>query len=166
MAFADPEGGVIVTGKHMAGKINIGDEVEIVGLSPTTKRAVVADKDRVYEGTLFLPGLTKSDVKQGQVLATPGAIKAYTQFLAHVSFSATKARIDPQPFFGTFRSLFHIWHTDFFGTMYLPEGTDVLNPGDEMDARIELQKTCAVEVGLTFGIGRLMGRGTVTVVLE
>lgn len=165
-AFAAADGGVIVSGKVKFGNIMVGDEVEIIGLRPTTKRAVAAAKDGLFKGSIQLEGVTRNDLKRGQVLATPGAIKPCTTFLAHVIFFATQARVDPQPFFGTFRSLFHIRGTDIYGTMWLPEGTMTLTPEDQMDVRIELQQPVALEPGLSFGIGRRLGRGTVTKLLD
>jgi len=161
-AFAARDGGVIAGGKVKFGEIMVGDEVEIIGLSATTKRAVVAAKNTLYKGSVRLEGVVKDDLKRGQVLATPGTMKAYTEFMAHISFLATQAHIDPRPFLGTFRSLFHIRGTDIYGTMWLPEGTVTLTPGDQMDVRIELQQPVALELGLSFGIGRRTGTGTVT----
>jgi elongation factor Tu len=165
-AFAAADGGVIVSGKVKSGNIMVGDEVEIIGLSLATKRAVVAAKDVLFKGSIQLEEVTKDDLKRGQVLATPGTIKPYTIFLAHVSFFVTQAHIEPQPFLGTFRSLFHIRGTDLYGTMWLPEGTITLTPGDQMDVRIELQQLVALEPGLSFDIGRQIGRGTVTKLLD
>lgn len=160
--FGAGEDGVCVAGKVKSGSITVGEEVEIIGLSPMTKRAMVAAKDQVFPGTLLLQGLTKADLIRGQVLATPGTMKPYTTFWAQVLFSAARARIDPQPFMGTFRSGFHIRSTDIYGTMWLPAGTTLLSPGDQMDVQIELQQPSALEVGLAFHIGRWMGSGTVT----
>lgn len=161
-AFAAKGGGVVVSGKVKADQITVGDEVEIVGFSPMVKRAVVAAKDVVFKGNILLQGITKEDLVRGQVIATSGTMQSYTMFWAHVIFSVAKARIDPQPFQGIFRSHFYIRSTDIYGTMWLPTGTSLLSPGDQMDVQIELQQPVALEIGCTFGIGRLMGSGTVT----
>jgi elongation factor Tu len=160
-AFAVKDGVVILSGKMKSGTIAIGDQVEIIGFSPTIKRAMVAAKDILYQGTIQLQGLSRADIFRGQVVTTPGTMKPSTTFWAQVIFSATQARIDPQPFLGTFRTLFHIRGADIYGTLWLPERTALLTPGDQVEGRIELQYPSALEPGLAFGIGRLMGRGTV-----
>jgi|SRR5579883_1188573 len=163
---------VVVSGKVREGNIAVGDTVEVVGFSQTVQQAVVVEKDfkpyaeGLLQGTLVLQGVSKSDVTRGQVVATSGRIQAWTRCRAHIVFSAEKERIDPQPFFDIFRSLLHIRRTDVFTTIFLPEGVTELAPGDELDVRMEFPKPIALEVGLSFFIGRFMGTGTVTGLIE
>src|ERR1051326_2315613 len=88
-AFAVKDGGVILSGKVKSGTIAIGDQVEIIGFSPTIKRALVAAKDIVFQGTIQLQGVSSADIFRGQVVATPGTMKPSTAFWAQVIFSAT-----------------------------------------------------------------------------
>lgn len=165
-AFAVKDGGVVVSGQMKSGAISVGEEVELIGLSLTTKRAVVCAKDILYPGTIQFAGLTRDDIRRGQVVTTPGTMKPATAFWSQIIFSLTQTHIDPQPFQGTFRSLFHIRGADIYGTLWLPPGTALLTPGDQMEGRIDLQQPSALEPGLAFGIGRRMGSGTVLQLLE
>ena len=166
--FTANDRGTVVSGKVQSGNILIGDEVEIIGLTSTIQRAVIVEKDVLYKGNVLLKRLTKDDLilTRGQVLATPGTMKPYSRFWASVIFFESEAQINPQPFLDTFRSSLYIRGTDIYGTMRLPEGTKQLSPGDQMDVQIELQAPVALEIGLSFSIGRKIGRGTVIKLLN
>lgn len=166
--FAAKDRGTVVSGHVKSGNALVGDEVEIIGLLPTIQRAAILEKDVLYKGNIVLTKLTKDDLilLRGQVVATPGTMKPYTRFLAHISFFASETPMSPQPFLGTFRSSLYIRNMAIYSTLWLPEGTSHLLPGDQMDGEIELQVPSALEIGLSFRIGRNVGHGTVVKLLN
>lgn len=159
--------GVAVCGRVVRGHIAIGDIVEVVGLSIQAKQAKIANMTQTIPGlpTCVLEGVTRQEIQRGQVLATPGSIKPATTFWAEVYFDERVRKIDHQPFQGNWRHSFHLRHTDIYGTLSLPKGKETITHGDRFVAKIELNEPCALEVGLSFVIGVLVGQGTVTEII-
>lgn len=156
---------VAVLGRIVRGTAVVGSTLDLVGFAPEIKHVKLVEI-RIRGMTFYiLQGATESDIERGQVLAAPGTIRLGTTFEAEVVFDERYEKITQQPVQGIIRYLFHIWDRDNFGTLQLPEGKAKIAHGDRFVARIELTKPCALEVGLNFGIGRLLGRGRVTAVL-
>ncbi len=158
---------VAVAGKTVHGKVSVGEALDLVGFAPESKRVVL--KDIVTRGNssyYVLDGVTKQEIHPGQVLASPGSLRPAKKFRTEVLFDERYERITQQPFQGVCRYLFHIWHVDIFGTLHLPPGKEHILHGDRFSAIIDLNEFCALEVGLQFGIGRLLGQGTVLEVIH
>jgi len=170
--------GTVVTGRIERGRIKVGDEVEIVGLGDTRKTTVTGIEmfrklldeglagDNV--GTL-LRGIGKDDVQRGQVLAAPGTIKPHTKFTANVYVLTKDEGGRHTPFFNNYRPQFYLRTTDVTGTISLPEGTEMIMPGDNVVMNVELITPIAIEAGLRFAIregGRTIGAGLVDKIVE
>jgi elongation factor Tu len=170
--------GTVVTGKVEQGIIKVGEEIEIVGLRPTQKTVVTGvemfrkllDEGRAGDNIgALLRGTKKEEVERGQVLAKPGSITPHTNFEAAVYVLTKEEGGRHKPFFNNYRPQFYFRTTDVTGSITLPEGTEMVMPGDNTNMTVELQKPIAMEEGLTFAIregGRTVGSGRVTKVLK
>jgi elongation factor Tu len=166
--------GTVVTGKVEQGVIHTGDEIEIVGLKATQKTTctgVEMFRKLLDEGQAgdnigaLLRGVDKDDVQRGQVLAKPGSITPHTNFEANVYVLTKEEGGRHKPFFNNYRPQFFFRTTDVTGTIQLPEGTEMVMPGDNVAITVELGKPIAMDEGLRFAIregGRTVGAGRVT----
>ena len=170
--------GTVVTGRIERGRIQVGEEVEIVGLEDTRTTVVTGVemfKKLLDEGEAgdnvgcLLRGMDRDDVQRGQVLALPGSINPHTTFEAQVYVLSKDEGGRHTPFFPGYRPQFYVRTTDVTGSIGLPEGTEMVMPGDNITMKVELIQPVAVEEGLRFAIregGRTVGAGVVTKVLE
>ncbi len=170
--------GTVVTGRVERGVIRPGDEVEIVGLRPTIK--TVATSVEMFRKILdeglpgdnigvLLRGVGKDEVERGQVLAQPGSITPHTRFKAEVYVLTKEEGGRHTPFFNGYRPQFYFRTTDVTGVVTLPEGVEMVMPGDNVELEVQLIKPVAMEEGLRFAIregGRTVGAGVVTKILE
>ncbi len=170
--------GTVVTGRIEQGQIKVGETVEIVGLRPTQKTVVTGvemfrktlDSGQAGDNVgLLLRGIDKKEVERGQVVCKPGSITPHTNFEAGV-YVLTKAEGGRhKPFFSNYRPQFYFRTTDVTGSITLPEGTEMVMPGDNTTMTVELQKPIAMDEGLRFAIregGRTVGAGRVTKILK
>ena len=170
--------GTVVTGRVERGKVKVGEEVEIVGFRPTMKKVVTGVemfKKLLDEGVagdnigVLLRGTEKDDVERGQVLAKPGSITPHTKFNGTVYVLSKEEGGRHTPFFNGYRPQFYLRTTDVTGTMHLPEGVEMIMPGDNTTITAELITPVALEKGSKFAIregGRTVGAGTITEILE
>jgi elongation factor Tu len=170
--------GTVVTGAIERGIIRVGDEIEIVGLRPTQKTTctgVEMFRKSLDEGQagdnagILLRGTKKDEVERGQVLCKPGSITPHTEFMAQVYVLTQAEGGRHKPFFNNYRPQFYFRTTDVTGTIQLPEGTEMVMPGDNIEMRVELGKPIAMDEGLRFAIregGRTVGAGRVTKILK
>ena len=170
--------GTVVTGRIERGVIKVNEEIEIVGLNDTTKSVVTGvemfrkllDEGRAGENVgCLLRGTKKEDVERGQVLAKPGSILPHTDFTCEVYILSKNEGGRHSPFFANYRPQFYFRTTDVTGSIQLPEGTEMVMPGDNVSMTVELQKPIAMEEGLRFAIregGKTVGSGVVTKILE
>ncbi len=169
--------GTVVTGRVDRGKVKVGEEVEIVGIRPTQKSVVTGVemfKKLLDEGVagdnvgLLLRGIDKEAVERGQVIAKVGSITPHTKFKAETYILTKEEGGRHTPFFNGYRPQFYFRTTDVTGVAKLPEGTEMVMPGDNVSLEIELIAPIAMEKGLRFAIregGRTVGAGTVTEIL-
>ena len=171
--------GTVVTGRVERGRIRVGDEVEIVGISDETRRVVVTGVE-MFRKTLdegqagdnigcLLRGVERSEVERGQVLAKPGSIKPHTHFAGEVYVLSKEEGGRHTPFFNGYRPQFYLRTTDVTGSVELPSGVEMVMPGDNVRMTIKLIQPIAIEEGLRFAIregGRTVGAGVVTQILE
>jgi elongation factor Tu len=170
--------GTVVTGRVDRGKVKVGEEVEIVGFTPTQKKVVTGVemfRKLLDEGVagdnigVLLRGVEKTDVERGQVLAKPGSITPHTKFKAEVYILSKDEGGRHTPFFNGYRPQFYIRTTDVTGTLNLPEGVEMVMPGDNTTISAELMVPVAIEKGSRFAIregGRTVGAGTITEITE
>jgi elongation factor Tu len=170
--------GTVVTGKVEQGVLKVGEEVEIVGLRPTQKTVATGvemfrkllDEGRAGDNIgVLLRGTKKEEVERGQVLAKPGTITPHTNFEANVYVLTKEEGGRHKPFFTNYRPQFYFRTTDVTGTIELPEGTEMIMPGDNTTMTVELQKPIAMDEGLRFAIregGRTVGAGRVTKIIK
>ena len=170
--------GTVVTGKVEQGQVKVGEEIEIVGLRNTQKTVVTGvemfrkllDEGRAGDNIgALLRGTKKEDVERGQVLAKPGSITPHTNFEANVYVLTKEEGGRHTPFFNNYRPQFYFRTTDVTGSISLPEGTEMVMPGDNTEMTVELQKPIAMDEGLLFAIregGRTVGSGRVTKILK
>ncbi len=170
--------GTVVTGKIEQGKVNTGDEVEIVGLRTTQKTVCtgvemfrkILDEGQAGDNVgALLRGTKKEDVERGQVLCKPGSITPHTNFEANVYILTKEEGGRHKPFFPNYRPQFYFRTTDVTGTITLPEGTEMIMPGDNTEMTVELGKPIAMDEGLRFAIregGRTVGAGRVTKIIK
>ena len=166
--------GTVVTGRVDRGIVKINEEVEIVGIRATTKTVCTGvemfrkllDEGRAGDNIgVLLRGTKKEDVERGQVLAKPSSITPHTNFLAQVYVLTKEEGGRHTPFFGNYRPQFYFRTTDVTGQIQLPEGTEMVMPGDNTEMTVELIAPIAMEEGLRFAIregGRTVGAGRVT----
>src|SRR5919109_1354951 len=170
--------GTVVTGRVDRGKVKVSEEVEIVGFRPTTKKVVTGVemfRKLLDEGVagdnigVLLRGVEKDDVERGQVLAKPGSIKPHTKFKGEVYILSKDEGGRHTPFFNGYRPQFYIRTTDVTGSLKLPEGVEMVMPGDNTSITAELITPVALERGARFAIregGRTVGAGTITDIIE
>jgi elongation factor Tu len=170
--------GTVVTGRVEQGILKVGEEVEIVGLRPTQKTVCTGVEmfrkllDQAQAGDnigALLRGTKKEDVERGQVLCKPGSITPHTNFEAAVYVLTKEEGGRHKPFFSHYRPQFYFRTTDVTGTIELPEGTEMIMPGDNTTMTVELLKPIAMDEGLRFAIregGRTVGAGRVTKILK
>ena len=170
--------GTVVTGRIETGKIKVGEEVEIVGIRDTQKstctgvemfRKLLSDGQAGDNVGILLRGLKREEVERGQVLAAPKSITPHTKFMAEVYISTQKEGGRHTPFFKGYRPQFYFRTTDVTGAVVLPEGVEMVMPGDKITFEVELICPIAMDVGLRFAIregGKTVGAGVVTEILE
>ena len=170
--------GTVVTGRIERGRVKVGEEIEIVGFRPTEKkivtgvemfRKILESGDAGDNVGVLLRGVEKDDVERGQVLAKPGSIKPHTKFKGEVYILSKEEGGRHTPFFNGYRPQFYIRTTDVTGTLNLPEGVEMVMPGDNTSIIGELMAPVALEKGARFAIregGRTVGAGTVTEIIE
>ena len=170
--------GTVVTGRVERGIVKTGDEVEIVGIHATTKTTVTGvemfrkllDEGRAGENVgVLLRGTKRDEVERGQVLAKPGSIKPHTRFEAEVYVLSKEEGGRHTPFFKGYRPQFYFRTTDVTGACELPEGTEMVMPGDNVKMDVTLIAPIAMEEGLRFAIregGRTVGAGVVAKIVE
>jgi elongation factor Tu len=170
--------GTVVTGKVEQGQVKVGENVEIVGLRPTQTTVVTGvemfrkllDEGRAGDNIgALLRGTKKEDVERGQVLAKPGSITPHTNFEANVYVLTKEEGGRHKPFFNNYRPQFYFRTTDVTGSITLPEGVEMVMPGDNTEMVVELGKPIAMDEGLLFAIregGRTVGSGRVTKVIR
>ena len=166
--------GTVVTGRVERGELKLNDEVEIVGLKPTQKTVVTGIEmfrkqlDFAEAGDnagVLLRGISREQVQRGQVLAKPGTVTPHTKFEAQVYVLSKEEGGRHTPFFSNYRPQFYFRTTDVTGVVTLPEGTEMVMPGDNVNMTVELIAPIAIENGTKFSIregGRTVGAGTVT----
>ncbi len=171
--------GTVVTGRIERGKIKLNDEVEIVGLSDEIKKTVVTGIEMFHKQFeeaeagmnvgLLLRGITKDEVERGQVLAQPGTVTPHKKFKAEVYVLKKEEGGRHTPFMSGYKPQFYFRTTDVTGTIKLPEGVEMVMPGDNAQMEVELIYPIALEKGLRFAIregGRTVGAGVVTEILD
>ena len=170
--------GTVATGRVEQGQVKVGDEVEIVGIKDTTTSTVTGVEmfrkllDYAEAGDnigALLRGLSRDDVERGQVLAAPGSITPHTKFKADVYVLSKDEGGRHTPFFTNYRPQFYFRTTDVTGVVNLPEGTEMVMPGDNVEMTVELIAPIAIEDGTRFSIregGRTVGSGVVTEIFE
>jgi elongation factor Tu len=170
--------GTVVTGRVDRGVVKVGDEIEIIGLGE--QRKVIATGVEMFQKTLdegvagdnvgvLLRGVERTDVERGQVLCKPGSIKPHTKFSAEVYVLGKEEGGRHTPFFNGYRPQFYVRTTDVTGSIQLPEGVEMVMPGDNIQMTVELITPVACEEGLRFAIregGRTVGAGVVTSIIE
>jgi elongation factor Tu len=170
--------GTVVTGKVERGIVKVGDEVEIVGLRVTQKTVCTGvemfnkllDQGQAGDNIgALLRGTKKNEVERGQVLCKPGSITPHVEFEANVYVLTKEEGGRHKPFFNNYRPQFYFRTTDVTGTITLPEGKEMVVPGDNVTMKVELQKPIAMDEGLRFAIregGRTVGAGAVTKIIK
>ncbi|MBI2832824.1 MAG: elongation factor Tu, partial [Acidobacteria bacterium] len=170
--------GTVVTGRVDRGKVKVGEEVEIVGFAPTKKKIVTGVemfRKLLDEGVagdnigVLLRGTEKDEVERGQVLAKPGSITPHTKFKAQVYILTKEEGGRHTPFFNGYRPQFYIRTTDVTGSLHLPDGVEMVMPGDDTAISAELMTPVALERGARFAIregGRTVGAGTITEIVQ
>ena len=166
--------GTVVTGRIETGIVNVGDEVEIVGIKDTQKTTVTGVEmfrkllDRGEAGDnvgALIRGIARDDVERGQVLCKPGSVKPHTEFSAEVYVLSKDEGGRHTPFFANYRPQFYFRTTDVTGEVILPEGTEMVMPGDNVTIGVKLIAPIAMDEGLRFAIregGRTVGSGVVS----
>ena len=170
--------GTVVTGRVDRGKVVVGEDIEIVGYAETQKKVVTGVemfRKLLDEGVagdnigVLLRGLEKNDVERGQVLAKPGSITPHTTFKGEVYVLTKDEGGRHTPFFGGYRPQFYLRTTDVTGVAQLPDGVEMVMPGDSVSISVELITPVALEKGLRFAIregGKTVGSGTITEIVE
>jgi len=170
--------GTVATGRIEQGKVNINDEVEIVGIKDTTKTVVTGVemfKKMLDEGQagdnvgILLRGVERDDIERGQVLAKPGSITPHTEFECEVYVLKKDEGGRHTPFFKGYKPQFYFRTTDVTGEVHLPEGTEMVMPGDNISVTVKLLAPIAMDDGLRFAIregGKTVGAGVVTKIIK
>jgi elongation factor Tu len=170
--------GTVVTGRIDRGIVKVGDEVEIVGITPTTKTICTGvemfrkllDEGRAGDNVgVLLRGTKREEVQRGQVLAKPGSINPHTKFECEVYILTKEEGGRHTPFFKGYRPQFYFRTTDVTGAVELPEATEMVMPGDNIQMKVELISPIAMEEGLRFAIregGRTVGAGVVAKIIQ
>jgi len=170
--------GTVATGRIEQGIVNTGEEIEIVGINPTTTTTVtgvemfrkILDEGRAGDNVgCLLRGTKREEIERGQVLCKPGSITPHTKFKAEVYVLKKEEGGRHTPFFTGYRPQFYFRTTDVTGVANLPEGTEMVMPGDNIEMEIELIQPIAMDQGLRFAIhegGRTVGSGVVSEIIE
>ena len=170
--------GTVTTGRIERGVVNVGDEVEIVGVKETTKTVCTGvemfrkllDQGEAGDNIgALLRGTKREEVERGQVLAKPGSITPHTKFKAEAYILTKDEGGRHTPFFTNYRPQFYFRTTDVTGMVHLPEGTEMIMPGDNVTMSVELIVPIAMDQGLRFAIregGRTVGAGVVAEIIE
>jgi elongation factor Tu len=170
--------GTVVTGRVERGIVKVGDEVEIVGLRPTAKTVATGvemfrkllDQGEAGDNIgVLLRGTKREEVERGQVLAAPGSITPHTNFQAEAYVLTKEEGGRHTPFFDNYRPQFYFRTTDVTGSVKLPEGTEMVMPGDNVTMEVELLVPIAMDEGLRFAIregGRTVGAGVVAKIIK
>ena len=170
--------GTVVTGRVERGVLKLNDEVEIVGLRPTTKSVVTGIEmfrkslDFAQAGDnagVLLRGISRDDVERGQVLSKPGTVTPHTKFKAQVYVLTKEEGGRHTPFFSNYRPQFYFRTTDVTGVIELPEGVEMVMPGDNVEMTVELIAPIAIENGTKFSIregGRTVGSGSISEIIK
>ena len=171
--------GTVATGRVESGVLKLSDEVEIVGLTEESRKTVVTGiemfrklLDEAQAGDnvgVLLRGIQRTDIERGQVLAKPGSVKPHQKFVGQVYVLKKEEGGRHTPFFDGYRPQFYFRTTDVTGTIKLPEGMEMVMPGDHIDMNVELITPVAMDEGLRFAIregGRTVGSGVVTKIVE
>ena len=170
--------GTVVTGRIERGMVNVNDEMEIVGIKDTEKTVCTGvemfrkllDQGRAGENVgVLLRGTKREDVERGQVLSAPGSIKPHTKFEAQVYVLSKEEGGRHTPFFKGYRPQFYVRTTDVTGEVTLPDGVEMVMPGDDISVTVELISPVAMEDGMKFAIregGRTVGAGVVSKIIE
>ncbi len=170
--------GTVATGRVERGIVKVGEEVEIVGINPTTKTTVTGvemfrkllDQGEAGDNIgVLLRGVKREEVERGQVLAKPGSITPHKKFVCEVYILSKDEGGRHTPFFNGYRPQFYFRTTDVTGVVTLPEGVEMVMPGDNIKINVELITPIAMEEGLRFAIregGRTVGAGVVTAIVE
>ena len=170
--------GTVVTGRVERGQLKLNDEIEIVGIKETKKTVVTGIEmfrkqlDYAEAGDnagVLLRGISREEVERGQVLAKPGSVTPHHKFKAAVYILSKEEGGRHTPFFNNYRPQFYFRTTDVTGVITLPEGTEMVMPGDNIDMDVELIHSIALEQGTQFSIregGRTVGAGSVTEIVE
>jgi elongation factor Tu len=170
--------GTVVTGRLERGTLKLGDEIEIVGIRDTQKTTVTGiemfhkEMDMSEAGDncgVLLRGTKKEEVERGQVLCVPGSINPHTDFEAEIYILTKEEGGRHTPFFSGYRPQFYIRTTDVTGSMILPEGVEMVMPGDNIKATCQLINPIAIEDGTRFAVregGRTVGAGVVTKIIK
>jgi elongation factor Tu len=169
--------GTVVTGRIERGIVKVGEEIEIIGLKPTVKTTVTGvemfrkllDQGEAGDNVgCLLRGTKREDVERGQVLAKPGSVKPHTKFTAEAYILTKEEGGRHTPFFTNYRPQFYFRTTDVTGMVKLPEGTEMVMPGDNVTMEVELIAPIAMEEKLRFAIregGRTVGAGVVATII-
>ena len=170
--------GTVVTGRVETGIVKVGEEVEIVGIKDTRKTVVTGvemfrkllDQGQAGDNIgALIRGIGREDVERGQVLCKPGSIKPHTDFKAEVYVLSKDEGGRHTPFFANYRPQFYFRTTDVTGEVVLPEGTEMVMPGDNVTLGVKLIAPIAMDQGLRFAIregGRTVGAGVVAQIIE
>ncbi|EEG77819.1 elongation factor Tu domain protein [Dethiobacter alkaliphilus AHT 1] len=171
--------GTVATGRVERGAIKVGEEVEIVGFAEKSRKTVVTGVEMFRKIMDFaeagdnigalLRGVDREEIERGQVLAKPGSINPHTKFNAEVYVLKKEEGGRHTPFFQGYRPQFYLRTTDVTGVITLPEGVEMIMPGDNVQMKIELITPIAIEEGLRFAIregGRTVGAGVVASIIE
>ena len=170
--------GTVATGRVERGQLNLNDELEIIGIHETQKTVATGIEmfrkllDYALAGDnigVLLRGINRDQIERGQVLAKPGSVHPHKKFNAHVYVLTKDEGGRHTPFFGNYRPQFYFRTTDITGVIELPEGTEMLMPGDNVEFTVELIHPIAIENGTKFSIregGRTVGAGNVTEIIE
>jgi elongation factor Tu len=166
--------GTVATGRIERGVIKVGEEVEIVGIH-ATRKVVVTGVEMFDQGQAgdnvgcLLRGIERDDIERGQVLAKSGSVKPHTKFIARVYVLTKEEGGRHTPFYNGYRPQFYLRTTDVTGSIGLPDGAEMIMPGDNVDMTVELITPIALEVGQRFAIregGRTVGAGAITSIIE
>ncbi|MBQ9318416.1 MAG: elongation factor Tu, partial [Bacilli bacterium] len=170
--------GTVVTGRVERGQLKLNDEVEIVGLRETKKTVVTGIEmfrkslDYAESGDnagVLLRGISREEVERGQVLAKPGSVTPHTKFKAQVYVLSKEEGGRHTPFFSNYRPQFYFRTTDVTGVIELPEGVEMVMPGDNVEMTVELIAPIAIENGTKFSIregGRTVGSGNISEIIK
>ena len=171
--------GTVATGRVERGMVKVGEELEIVGLADDVRKTVctgvemfrkILDQGQAGDNVgLLLRGVGKEEIERGQVLAKPGSIKPHKSFMGRTYILQKEEGGRHTPFFKGYRPQFYIRTTDVTGDITLPEGVEMVMPGDEIEVKVDLIIPVAMEDGLRFAIregGRTVGAGVITKILD